>query len=144
MANLLLNGQLNLAGSLKLAATGGKVKASGADALVEVGRTDTAQGTGIPVIQPPQKPIDDGTEVRVSKSFNSGVTIKVGTHDLPVVALGICVQGAHATWPGMVLPSTVNATVTINHIRINVVGDTAITLANGGTVNFNQDKSGQQ
>ncbi len=95
-----------------------------------------ATGKGIPVIQPPPPagPIDDGTDVKVQKSFNS--TIKANGKN--IVALGICIQGTlpNGTWPGMILESTVNKTVTINQVRINVVGDTAITLPNGGIVNF--------
>lgn len=141
MADLVLKGQLNLVGSLKLAADGGKVKVQQKEVLVQVGRTDAAQGTGIPVILPPPPagPLDQGQDVRVFNSFNSSVTVKVDGKDVPVVALGLCIQGSNpgGTWPGMVLPSTVNATVTINRVRINVVGDSAITLPNGGSVQFN-------
>lgn len=137
MTDLVLKGQLNLGGSLKLAATRGKVKVGGADVLVAVGRTGSVQGKGIPVIQPPPPgtPIDKEPDVRVIKSFNSGVTV----NDVPVVALGVTAQGSQVIWPGMVLPS--NATVKINGVPINVVGDSAITLPNGGTVQF--DASGQ-
>lgn len=146
MAHLLLSGRLNLGGSLKLEATGGdKVKVGTAEVLMQVGQNGSSQGKGIPVILPPPpapKPLDDGTEVRIINSFNSGVTVKVGSSYLPVVASGITVQGDKLKiWPGMVLPSTVNATVKINGASINVVGDSGITLPNGGTVSF--DKSGQ-
>lgn len=145
MGDMLLSGQLNLMGSLKLAATaGGKVKVGGAEVLVEVGLNGASQGKGIPVILPPPpapKPLDDGDEVRIIKSFNPGVTVKVGNRDLPVVALGITVQGnTLKLWPGMVLLS--NSTVKINQVPINVVGDKGITLPNGGTVNFDSE-SGQ-
>lgn len=150
MTDLILKGPLNLKGTLKLAADGGKVKVGSAPVLVEVGRSGASQGIGIPVIQPPPpapKPIDDGTKVMIFNSFNSSVTVKVNGKDLPVVALGICIQGnlPNGTWPGMMLPSIVNnipkQTVTINQIPINVEGDQAVTLPNGGTVSF--DKSGQ-
>lgn len=148
MTDLILKGPLNLTGRLILAADGGEVKVGSKPVLVEVGRSGISQGIGIPVIQPPApKPIDDGTEVRIFNSFNSSVKIKVNGKDLPVVALGICIQGnvPNGTWPGMMLPSVVNnipkPIVTINQIPINVVGDQAITLANGGTINFSE--SGQ-
>ncbi len=138
-----MSGQLNLAGSLKLAAAGGKVKAGEDAVLVEVGITGSKQGSGIPVIQPPPPagPIDSGTDAKVTKSFNSSVTVKVSSTYLPVVALGVTCQGNTSIWPGMVLPSTKNAGVAINRVPVNVVGDTAITLPNGGTVQF--DASGQ-
>lgn len=147
MTDLILKGSLNLTGTLKLAADGGRVwvKVNGIQHEVLV-KTDESQGIGIPVIQPPPpapKPIDDGTEVRIFNSFNSSVTVKVKGKDLPVVALGICIQGnlPNGTWPGMILPSKANTTVKINQIPINVKGDQAVTLPNGGTVNFND--SGQ-
>lgn len=142
MTDLILRGPLNLMGNLKLAADGGKVKVDEAEILVEVGRSGKNQGMGIPVIQPPPpapKPIDDGSEVRIFKSFNSRVTIKVNGADIRVVALGLCIQGnvPGGTWPGMVLSSMKNKSlVTINQISINVKGDQGITLVNGGTINF--------
>lgn len=149
MTDLILKGPLNLMGSLKLAADGGKVMVNEAEILVEVGRSGKSQGMGIPVIQPPPpapKPIDDGSEVRIFNSFNSRVTIKVNGADIRVVALGLCIQGnlPGGTWPGMVLPSMNNRSlvtinqmpVTINQIPINVKGDQGITLVNGGTINF--------
>lgn len=141
MTDLILKGELNLAGNLKLAGDGGKVKVGTNEVLVEVGRNSlVSQGAGIPVILPlpPGTPIDNGTEVKVFNSFNSNVTVKVKGDDIAVVAQGICIQGSKplGTWPGMVLPSTINKTVTINRIQINVDGDSGITLPNGGTVQF--------
>lgn len=137
MTDLILKGSLNLAGNLKFAVTGGKVKADDNEVLV---KGNQKQGTGIPPVilpPPPGTPIDEGQDVRILNSFNSSITIK----DAPVVALGICMQGTKQTWPGMILPSTKNSTVTINRIPINVKGDSAVTLPNGGTVQF--DESGQ-
>lgn len=139
MADLMLSGLLNLGGNLELAASGGKVKAEGANVLVAVGRSGAQQGQGSPVMMPPSPagPLDTGPAVRIIKSFNSGVTI----HTVPVVALGITAQGNQVIWPGMVLPSTVNTKVKLNGVAINVEGDSAITLPNGGTVSL--DTSGQ-
>jgi hypothetical protein len=137
MADLVLSGLLNLGGTLKLVADGGKVKVGTQEVLVEGQKgTGPAHGVGVPVIlpPPPAAPTDPGTDVWIFNSFNKTVT----AGDAAVVTQGICAQGnpGTATWPGMVLPSTVNATVTINFIPINVVGDSGITLPNGGPVSF--------
>lgn len=144
MTDLKLSGPLNLTGTLKLSAEGGKVRVGGLAALVQVHpQTGPAHGMGVPIIQPPPPagPIDTGVNVRVFNSFNSTVTVKVMGSDAPVIALGICAQGNTATWPGIVLPSTKNASVTINHVLINVEGDSAILLPNGASVPLNN--SGQ-
>jgi hypothetical protein len=137
MGDLVLSGLLNLVGTVKLAADGGKVKVGSNEVLVKGQKgAGPAHGVGIPVIlpPPPAAPIDTGTDVWIFNSFNSTVTVG----GVAAVALGICAQGnpGVATWPGMVLPSTLNATVTINHIPMNVVGDSGITLPNGGSVSF--------
>ena len=132
MADLILKGSLNLSGTLRLAgAGGGHVKVGDDDVLVTPG----AEGTGVPVIQPPppSTPADAGTKVTIQKSFNESVT----AGGKAVVAQGITIQGNSSTWPGMMLPSTKNATVQINGIAINVKGDQGITLPNGGTATFN-------
>lgn len=148
MSDLIFNSntELNLAGKLQLAATNGTVKVGSNEVLVVVGKDGTVQGTGIPVIlpPPPATPTDEATDVRVIQSFNSDVKVKVGSHYLPVVAMGITIQGSKPkgpTWPGIVLQSTNNLTVKINQIAINVKDDSAITLPNAGSVTFN--KSGQ-
>lgn len=143
MADLKLSGSLNLGGTLKLSATrGGKVLVMEKAVLLE-----GAQGQGIPVIQPPPPgtPLNTGTNVKVVHSFNSSVMVKAKSGDyLPAVALGACFQGDDkkpVLWPGMVLPSTQNQSVTINRIPVNIEGDSAITLPNGGSATL--DTSGQ-
>jgi hypothetical protein len=135
MADLKFSGTLDLSGTLKLSASNGKVKAGGSEMLLE-----NITATGIPVIQPPPPgtPIDNGTAVKLKQSFNTSVTI--GGKN--VVAQGLTLQGSQETWPGMVLPSTSNQTVTINRIPINVLGDQAMTLPNGGSATFSST-SGQ-
>lgn len=135
MADLILSGNLLLSGTLHLAGkSGGKVKVD-SDAVLVVG---AEENTGIPVIQPPNAPVNTGTKVVIQQSFNSTVTANGKT----VVAQGITMQGNTPTWPGMMLPSTRNTrAVKANGIPVNVEGDSAITLPNGGSVTFNS--SGQ-
>lgn len=136
MADLVLKGVLNLAGTLKLATSGGgKVKVGSAVALVE-----QASGTAPPVIIPPPpapKPLDDGPNVNVITSFTKTVT----ANGKAIVTQGMVMQGAIPTWPGMVLPSQGNATVTINRLAINVENDKAIIFPSGGSASLSQ--SGQ-
>lgn len=137
MGDLVLSGLLNLSGTLKLAGDGGKVTVAGNAVLVQGQKgTGPAHGAGAPVIlpPPPAAPSDPGPDVWIFKSFNSTVTVNAAA----VVALGICAEGnpGTATWPGMVSPSTMNPTVTINFLPINVEGDSGIILPNGGTVTF--------
>ena len=141
MADLVLSGTVRLTGPLKLAATGGKVKVDSAEVLVS--SSQTVHGKGVAVTQPPPPagPLDTGLDARIISSFNSSVTVAVGGSDAAAVALGITVQGNTMVWPGMVLPSTVNTGVTIGASAINVVGDSGVTLPNGGTISF--DTSGQ-
>ena len=134
MTDLILSGTLDLSGSLKLSGDGGRVKVDGDEVLV-VG----ASGTGVPVVQPspPTGPLDQGEKVNVNVSFNQLVTIG----DKPAIAQGISMQGNTQIWPGMVLPSSTNSKVTIAGIPINVKGDRAVTLPNGGSAQLTE--SGQ-
>lgn len=146
MADLILRGNLNLIGWLKLATTsGGKVKVGSDEVLVEVdSASGLAQGSGIPVLQPPppSAPLNPGLDVKVIKSFNPTVT----ANGKLVVALGVCMQGngpPPATWPGMVLPSTKNqGAVKISGVPVNVQRDAGMTMPNGGPVTFGK-ASGQ-
>jgi hypothetical protein len=140
MANLNLKGMLNLKGNLKLAgASGGKVQVNNLDAIVEAQRgVGASHGTApapVPIPPPPSAPSDPGLDVWIFKSFNATVT--AGGKN--IVTQGMCAQGnpGTATWPGMVQPSSVNSTVTINNIPINVApGDQGIILPTGAPVIF--------
>lgn len=135
MGDLVLSGRLNFTGMLNLSGDGGVVKVDGNEVLVELAPlSGDAQGTGVPVIlpPPPAPPVDTGTDAWIFKSFNATVTAA----NVPIVTLGMCLQGNTAIWPGMVLPSAANPTVTINDLPINVKTDKGITLPNGGPVNF--------
>jgi hypothetical protein len=127
VADLILSGVLNLSGSLRLSADGGKVKVGQNEVLV-VGASGKAVA---PVIQPPppSSPLDTGLDVKIITSFNQTVTV-AGT---PAVAQGVSQQGNGYIWPGIVLPSSSNQTVTINGTPINVRNDQAMTLPNGGS-----------
>jgi uncharacterized Zn-binding protein involved in type VI secretion len=133
MADLVLEGLLDLAGNLQLeASSGGKVKVGAVEALV-VG----AEGQAPPVIlpPPPASPSDPAPGVKIISSFNQ--TVMAGGK--AVVAQGMVMQGN--TWPGMVLPSTANPTVTINGLPVNVIGDQATIFPSGAPATFAQ--SGQ-
>lgn len=136
MADLILSGTLDLSGSLKLnGSAGGKVKVGSAEVL-----TVDAKGSGVPVLQPPQAPLDEGTDVKVARSFNSSVS----ANGKLVVTQGLTKQGSQAKnypWPGMILPSAENKGVKVDGLAINVKSDQAMTLPNGGSVAFND--SGQ-
>ena len=142
MTDLVLSGTLNLSGTLKLAASGGKVMVDSAEVLV-LDSSQNAHGQGTPVMQPPPPtgPLNTGLGARIISSFNTSVTVTLAAGDAAVVALGITKQGSPFLWPGMVLPSTVNTGVKIEGSAINVKGDSGVTLPNGGTINF--DTSGQ-
>ena len=132
MGDLNLTGLLNLTGDLRLSGDGGKVTVVGSEVLLE--DSSVAHGTGVPVIlpPPPASPIDVGTDAKIFKSFNASVTVE----NKPVVTMGLHLQGDASTWPGMVLTSMINPTVTINFLAINVVGDQGITLPNSGPVSY--------
>jgi hypothetical protein len=131
MANLQLEGKLNLMGKLSLEGDGGKVMVAGQAVLVE---TD-AEGTAPPVILPPPPagPSNPIPTVKVISSFNK--TITAGGKN--IVALGIVLQGDPLQWPGMMLPSSVNTgPVTVNGAPANVVGDQATIFPSGGSATF--------
>jgi hypothetical protein len=135
VGDLKLAGLLNLVGNLKLAGRdGGKVKVGENEVVVEAtkGQAGAAQGQApapVPIPPPPVAPSDPGLDVWVFKSFNLTVT----TNGKNIVTQGMCAQGnpGTATWPGLVQPSMLNATVTINRIPINVVGDMGTILPTG-------------
>jgi hypothetical protein len=144
MAHLELSGVLRLGGTLKLSASaGGQVQVNGVPVLVEAARgAGPHHGMAPPVIIPPPPaapPTDPGTQVWIFKSFNATVT--AGGKN--IVTQGMCAQGnpGTATWPGMVQPSMLNQTVTINGIQANVVGDMGTILPTGAPVPF--DAHGQ-
>ena len=108
---------------------------AGLEALVE-----NAAGQAVPPVlipPPPASPSDPGTGVKVISSYNKTVTA-AGKN---IVALGIVMQGNVPSWPGMMLPSVGNPTVTINRMAINVVNDQATIFPSGGVGTFTQ--SGQ-
>jgi hypothetical protein len=145
MADLTLKKTLNLMGNLTLKPpSGGKVKIgdSGLEALVEVTPSDPPQCNSAPPVilpPPPASPLQPQPTVWIVNSFNK--TVKAGTKN--IVALGMAMQGQSGApmWPGMVLPSSGNPTVTVNHIPINVVNDMAIIFPSGGSAAFSS--SGQ-
>ncbi|MCA1689686.1 MAG: hypothetical protein LC720_04350 [Actinobacteria bacterium] len=129
MADLALKGTLNLTGVLDLVgAQGGKVTAGGAQVLI-VGATGTAPPVILP--PPPADPLNPNTDVKVFVSFNQTVTASGAA----IVTQGVCLEGGPAPvpwpWPGMVQPSIGNATVMVNHVPMNVVGDQATILPTG-------------
>jgi hypothetical protein len=137
MADLVLKGTLNLTGMLTLSgSSGGKVKVEVLEALVElIAPGDPPHSTSAPPVTmppPPAGPIDTGPKVWIINSFNK--MVKAGTK--PIVTQGIMMQGNVPTWPGMVLPSQGNSTVTINHIPINVQNDQGVVFPSGGTATF--------
>jgi hypothetical protein len=138
MAGLTLKGTLNLMGTLDL--KGGKIKIgdAGLEALIEVTPSDPAQCSSAPPVilpPPPAPPLQPQPTVWIVNSFNKTVT----ANSKSIVALGMAMQGQSGSplWPGMVLPSSGNATVTITHIPINVVNDMAIIFPSGGSASFN-------
>ena len=139
MADITLKGTLNLMGTLTLKPGGGgkvKIGNAGLEALVEVLPGDPAQCTSAPPVMlppPPAGPAFPQPTVWIVSSFNK--TVKAQTK--AIVALGMVMQGQNAApWPGMMLPSSGNPTVTINHIPINVVNDQAVIFPSGGSAAF--------
>ena len=139
MADLTLTGTLNLMGNLTLTPPpGGKLKIGDAklEALVEALPTDPPQcSKASPVILPPPPagPLQPQPTAWIVSSFNKTVTVRGKC----IVALGMAMQGLAPTplWPGMLLPGS--ATVTINHVPINVANDQAVIFPSGGSAAFN-------
>jgi hypothetical protein len=140
MADLTLKGTLNLMGTLTLKPGGGgklKIGGAGLEALVEATPSDPPQCTSAPPVimpPPPASPLQPQPTVWIVSSFNK--TVKAQTKC--IVALGMVMQGQSGApiWPGMMLPSSGNPTVTINHIPINVANDQAIIFPSGGPAAF--------
>ncbi len=138
MADLTLKGMLNLKGMLTLKPTaGGKVKVGALEALVEVLPSDPPQcSSAVPVIMPPPPaaPAQPQPTVWIVNSFNK--TVKAGTR--PLVTQGMAMQGQSGAplWPGMVMPSAGNPTVTVNNIPVNVVNDQATIFPSGAPAVF--------
>ena len=138
MADLTLTGTLDLAGSLTLTPPpGGKLKIgdAGLEALVEALPTDPPQcSKASPVMLPPPPagPLQPQPTAWIVSSFNKTVTVRGKC----IVALGMAMQGLAPTplWPGMLLPGS--ATVTINHVPINVANDQAVIFPSGGSAAF--------
>ena len=142
MADLTLTGPLNLMGNLTFKpGGGGKLMIGSAEALVEnPGATPPPQCSGAPPVMlppPPVGPLFPQPTVWIVSSFNQ--TVKAQSKN--IVALGMAMQGPPGApvWPGMMLPGS--ATVTINHLPVNVVNDKAVIFPSGGAATF--DASGQ-
>jgi hypothetical protein len=135
MADLVLKGRLDFRGILTLqGAGGGKVKVDDKEVLVEL-QSPQSHGTAPPVILPPPPvaPLDAGPNVVIVSSFNK--TVKAGTKS--IVTLGVVLQGATPTWPGMVLPTQGNAgPVSVNQVPMNVQQDQAAIFPSGGTASL--------
>ena len=127
MADITLKGTLNLMGTLTFKpGAGGKVKVGAVEALVEVLPSDPPQCSAAPPVilpPPPASPLAPQPTVWIVNSFNKTGMARLGARGAPV-------------WPGMLLPSAGNATVTINHVPINVVNDQAVILPSGGSAAF--------
>ena len=142
MGKLTLKGPLNLMGNLTFKpGGGGKLMIGLVEALVEnPGATPPPQCSGAPPVMLPPPPVGPAfpqPTVWIVSSFNK--TVKAGTKN--VVALGMVMQGPPGApvWPGMMLPGS--ATVTINHLPVNVRNDKAVIFPSGGSATF--DASGQ-
>ena len=147
MPDLILKGTLNLQGMLTLVgASGGKVKigvkeALVKEALVEVLPTDRAQSSGAPPVllpPPPASPLQPQPTVWIVNSFNKTVKARTARGDRNLVTQGMAMQGKRGApmWPGMVMASVGNLTVTVNNIAVNVVDDQAAIFPSGGTALF--------
>ena len=144
MADLTLKGILNLKGMLTLKpSSGGKLKIgnAGLEALVEVLPSGPPQCSGAPPVilpPPPASPLQPQPTVWIVNSFNKTVTVQTATGTKPLVAQGMAMQGQSGApaWPGMVLPSAGNPTVTVNSIPVNVVNDQAVIFPSGGSAVF--------
>lgn len=135
MADIKLKGPLNLMGNLSfMPGAGGKLKADGAEALIEVLPSDPPQCSAAPPVMLPPPPVGPAfpqPTAWIINSFNKTVKVK-GKN---VVALGMAMQGQMAApWPGMVLLGS--STVKINQIPVNVVNDKAVIFPSGGSAAF--------
>ena len=141
MADLTLTGTLNLMGNLTLTPPpGGKLKIgdAGLEALVEAQPTDPPQCSAAPPVMlppPPAGPLQPQPTAWIVSSFNKTVKARGKC----IVALGMAMQGQSGAplWPGMLLPSSGNPTVTIGHVPINVANDQAVIFPSGGSAAFN-------
>lgn len=137
MGNLTLKGPLNLMGNLTFKpGAGGKLLVGSAEALVEALPSDPPQCSGAPPVilpPPPGVPLQPQPTVWIVSSFNK--TVKANTKC--IVALGMVMQGQTGAplWPGMMLRGS--ATVTVNHLPVNVVNDQAVIFPSGGSAAFN-------
>ncbi len=146
MADLLLSGILNFTGTLNLVGDGGLVKVNNVEVLVEAERGGVGQAHGqapapVPIPPPPSPPQNQGVDVWIFKSFNATVT----AGGKKIITQGMCAQGGippGAPWPGMVQASLANATITINNIPINVVGDMGVILPTGAPATFSTSGQG--
>jgi hypothetical protein len=138
MADLLLAGTLNFMGTVDLVGT---VKVNNVEVLVEAQRGAAGQAHGqapapVPIPPPPAVPQNQGVDVWIFKSFNATVT----AGGKKIITQGMCAQGGvpptQAPWPGMVQASLANATVTVNNIPMNVVGDMGVILPTGAPATF--------
>ena len=141
MADLTLKGPLDLMGNLTFKpGGGGKLMIGSAEALVEALPSDPPQSSAAPPVMLPPPPVGPAfpqPTVWIVSSFNK--TVKAQSKN--IVALGMAMQGPPGApvWPGMMLPGS--ATVTINHLPVNVVNDKAVIFPSGGAATF--DVSGQ-
>ena len=150
MADLKLEGPLNLMGILTLNASGGAVTAGGAEVLVEssppAGPTHGSSAPPVILPPPPAPPTDTGTTVWVVSSFNKTIQIETSFGSKPIVALGTVMQGNIPMWPGMVLPSQNNKqpqAVSVNGVPANVKQDQAMIFPTGAPAMLDA-KSGQK
>jgi len=139
MANITLKGTLNLGGNLTFKPGGGGklvIGDSALEALVEALPSDPPQCTSAPPVMLPPPPVGPAfpqPTAWIISSFNKTVQAQTKA----IVALGMVMQGQNAApWPGMMLPSVGNPTVTINHLAINVQNDQAVIFPSGGTAQF--------
>jgi hypothetical protein len=140
MTDLVLTGRVNLTGRLRLAGSTGTVQVDGGggprEVVVETAPTGGPQGQGPPVVlpPPPASPLDTGPGIHVVSSFAKLVTVEVAGRPVAVVAQGIVLQGSVPTWPGTVLPSTLNTGVRVEQVPVNVVGDQVVVFPSGAAV----------
>jgi hypothetical protein len=148
MADLILKGLLDLSGTLRLKAQGGKllIGDAGLEALVEadavVGPPHGKGPPGVLLPPPPAAPLDAGQYVWIVKSINQTVQAWSAANGKyrNLVTQGLAMQGAVPTWPEPIPRSLQNPTVTVNGVPINTLQDFVI-MPSGGFIIF--DSSGQ-